>query len=298
MSELVTYESWLADSSRWERFSFRPGDIVISSPNKSGTTWTQLLVALILFEGSDFPAPVSVMSPWLDMKLRSEEVVFQLLGDQTHRRFIKTHTPLDGVPIHDHVTYLCPARDPRDAAISMTHHVNNLDWEKAMEAAAAYGSDLTPPERDGDTFPPDAFLRGWVAPDAEPEGWSLHHVTHHYSTVFDRLHRPNVERFHFLDYQRDLAGSIERLGRHLGVAVDDPELLAQHATIDAARNRAAATAPDGHLGIWQEPEKFFRNGGSGEWRQYLSEDDLEVYHRRVVDRLGEEHAQWLHHGGS
>jgi hypothetical protein len=46
--ELVEYRTGIADNRRWERFEFRPGDghtqneLVIASPAKSGTTWTQL----------------------------------------------------------------------------------------------------------------------------------------------------------------------------------------------------------------------------------------------------------------
>jgi aryl sulfotransferase len=45
----VRYQSFLTDSSRWDGFSFRPGDIIISTPAKCGTTWTQMICALLIF---------------------------------------------------------------------------------------------------------------------------------------------------------------------------------------------------------------------------------------------------------
>ena len=57
----------MTDSERWERFVHRPGDIVISTPPKSGTTWTQMLCALMIFDGPAFPAGLDAMSPWLDL---------------------------------------------------------------------------------------------------------------------------------------------------------------------------------------------------------------------------------------
>jgi hypothetical protein len=39
------YRSIIADSGRWDGFAFRPGDIVISTPPKSGRLWTQMLCA-------------------------------------------------------------------------------------------------------------------------------------------------------------------------------------------------------------------------------------------------------------
>jgi hypothetical protein len=72
------------------------GDIVISTPKKCGTTWTQMLCALLIFDGAHFPKPLEQLSPWLDMRNRPIEDVRAALARQTHRRFIKTHTPLDG----------------------------------------------------------------------------------------------------------------------------------------------------------------------------------------------------------
>src|SRR5215210_6359342 len=64
------YRSIVADSGRWDGFAFRPGDIVISTPAKCGTTWTQMLCALLIFDGPAFPAPLGDVSPWLDMNIR------------------------------------------------------------------------------------------------------------------------------------------------------------------------------------------------------------------------------------
>src|SRR6187455_3349932 len=64
------YRSITADSGRWDGFAFRSGDIVISTPPKSGTTWTQMLCALLIFDGPAFPAPLDEVSPWLDMNIR------------------------------------------------------------------------------------------------------------------------------------------------------------------------------------------------------------------------------------
>src|SRR5215213_180815 len=127
------YRSITADSARWDGFVFRPGDVVISTPPKSGTTWTQMLCALVIFDGPAFPALLDQMSPWLDMSIRPLAEVAAVLATQTHRRFIKTHTPLDGLPRQADVTYLVVGRDPRDVAISFEHHIANLDFARLLE---------------------------------------------------------------------------------------------------------------------------------------------------------------------
>src|SRR5947207_5233927 len=117
------------DSRRWDCFEFRDDDIVISTPSKCGTTWMQMQCALLVFQDPALPAPLTRLSPWLDIQTEALDSVRALLESQTHRRFIKTHTPLDGVPFDERVTYIAVGRDPRDVAISWDNHFNNMNLE-------------------------------------------------------------------------------------------------------------------------------------------------------------------------
>jgi aryl sulfotransferase len=54
------------DSTIWNVFRFRDVDIIIATYAKSGTTWTQQMVAQLLF-GPDLG--VAEMSPWLDQRV-------------------------------------------------------------------------------------------------------------------------------------------------------------------------------------------------------------------------------------
>jgi len=58
----VPYTSEDDDSTRWAEFVFRDGDIVISTRSKSGTTWIQMICALVVFQTPDLPAPLSELS--------------------------------------------------------------------------------------------------------------------------------------------------------------------------------------------------------------------------------------------
>ena len=88
------------------------------------------------------------------------------LAAQTHRRVIKTHTPLDGLPLHADVTYLVVGRDPRDVAISYEHHAANMDFARFLElrAAAVGNEDLAElPERRVPSEDPVERFRTFVA---------------------------------------------------------------------------------------------------------------------------------------
>lgn len=66
----------------------------------------------LIFQSARLPAPLGRLSPWLDHRTASPEQVHALLAAQRHRRFIKTHTPLDGLPLDPRVTFLVTARNP------------------------------------------------------------------------------------------------------------------------------------------------------------------------------------------
>jgi hypothetical protein len=281
-----------ADNARWEGFAFRPGDIVISAPSKSGTTWTQLLVALLVFDGPDFPQPVGKMSLWMDQKTRPVEEAHQTFAAQEHRRFIKTHTPIDGVPMHDDVRYVCVGRDPRDAAISMIHHADNLDRKRLGELI---GVELPPRQRPTD----EEILDRWLDGEDFP-GWNARFVAHHYRTFWGVRERENVALFHFEDYRGDLPGEITRLAGHLGIEITSERAgaLAAEAAIDRVRSRAYDVAPEAHMGVFKDTGRFFRSGGSGEWRQAMTDTQQARYRDLVEDLVPADLARWMQHGRS
>src|SRR3954469_6240591 len=140
MTPVRRYQGTVYDSNRWDGFELRPGDIIIAPPPKCGTTWTQMICALLILQEPELPLPLDRLSPWIDMVTRARTEVFADLQAQTHRRFLKTHTPLDGIPNDPRVTYICVGRDPRDVALSIDHHIDNTDvgaFLRAREQAAA-----------------------------------------------------------------------------------------------------------------------------------------------------------------
>ena len=75
-----------------------------------------MICALLVLQTTTFEQSLDLISPWLDMLTRDLESVRADLDAQTHRRFIKTHTPFDGLPHHPDVTYICVGRDPRTSS--------------------------------------------------------------------------------------------------------------------------------------------------------------------------------------
>jgi hypothetical protein len=160
----VRYRSADEDSARWNGFGFRDDDIVISTRSKSGTTWMQMICALLVFRTSSLPAPLAELSPWMDWLVAPREDVYASLAAQRHRRFIKTHTPLDGVPLHPRVHYVVVARHPLDMAVSLYHQAANLDRARMRQLTGR----PQPQERTEPRPSLDQWLGSWIDREVAP----------------------------------------------------------------------------------------------------------------------------------
>ncbi len=336
MTGRVAYRSWISDNLRWDALELREGDIVISAPSKCGVTWTQRLVSLLVFDGPDLPGPMSTVSPWLDRTVRPIEEVVATLDAQDHRRFIKTHTPLDGLVLDDRVTYIGVGRDPRDAAMSELFQWDNMnhvslnrmrplhDGPPEAFPDAMVRAPFGPPGADRDRSPVEAF-RDWMEgpimpPEAmrfmPPEGTgfmpakgtefmppakhmgSLSNILHHFGTIWSRRHLSNVAMFHYADLRVDLVSELVRLAQILGFDLgrDRAEQLTEHATLDSMRARASDLAPESTEGIWRSNKDFFRAGGRGEWQEFFTERVYRRYYDRINQLAPPELLAWAHEG--
>ena len=297
------YQGVVYDSSRWEGFELRPGDIVICTPPKCGTTWTQMICALLVLQEPELPLPLDTLSPWIDMVTRARTDVFADLAAQTHRRFIKTHTPLDGIPNDPAVTYICVGRDPRDVALSMDHHIDNMDRDAFLaareRAAAIDGIELGPlrPPRPRPESERDRFWQ-WVDDDtpSTQSGSSLRFTLEHLQTYRDASDDLDVVCLHYDDLKGDLEGQMRALAAHLGIEVDEDRWpsLVHAATFESMRSRADTTVPGGGRDHWIDPVAFFSRGTSGQWRDLLDDADLTRYAARVRSLASDDLVEWLH----
>jgi aryl sulfotransferase len=294
------YEGSFADSARWERFALRADDVIITTPAKCGTTWMQTIVGMLLHDTTDLGAPISEFAPWLDMKIRTDEEVFAILDRQPYRRFIKTHTPLDGLPASDTVTYVCVIRHPLDVAMSDRDHGRNMDDDRALALLAAAGGEASFGDRDEPPEDPGDYLRWFIDNDRPPTGSGPYGVAdfcQQIRTYWEQRDRPNVHLFHYADLWHDLDGEMRRVAAALDVAIDDARWPAfvEAATLDSMRSRAAITAPDAQLGIWREPAAFFHAGGTRDWASLLSGEDLAHFHERLGE-LAADATGWVLRG--
>jgi aryl sulfotransferase len=286
-----TYASDVDDNRRWSGFPFRDGDIVISARSKSGTTWMQMICALLVFQTPELPAPLADISPWLDHTIEPLADVVARLEAQQHRRFVKSHTPLDGLlPLDPRATYVVVVRHPLDMAVSLYHQGANLDRARVAQLT---GTEEPPPvERPG----LHDWLVAWIERDvtAADSLDSLPGVVHHLADAWGRR-GDQVLLVHYDDLAADLSGEMRLLAERLGIDVP-PTRWAQLVTaagFDAMRQRAPLLAPD-RLGVLKDPDRFFREGRSGAGREVLTDRELARYHQRVEGMAPRQVLAWLH----
>ena len=308
----------MVDSARWNDFEFRDDDIVISTPPKSGTTWTQMICALLIFRKPRLSQPLTLLSPWLDMDAADLPEILEGLEAQEHRRFIKTHTPLDGLPYRREVTYLCTARDPRDAFMSMDNHHKNMRpefVERMLEALRSSEADSTDPNhadeeepstQDTSPLSPEEALRiqfrEWIADDGLPwrddRPMGAPSVFHHVQSFWTYRNLPNIHLIHYSDLLRDLEGEMRRIARLLEIQIDEdlwPDLI-EAATFEKMKEKAETLAPESDKDMWTSREQFFHKGTSGQWRSVLGNEELSLYRAAMKERLDPDLAEWLEEG--
>lgn len=99
------------DSTFWDDIRFRDDEFVIAIYAKSGTTWMQQIVSQLIFDGAECISTAAI-GPWVDLRVPPREVKLPEIEAQTHRRFLKTHLPVDALVFSPKAKYIYIGHDP------------------------------------------------------------------------------------------------------------------------------------------------------------------------------------------
>lgn len=277
----------LTDNRRWEQVQIRPDDVFVVTPPKCGTTWMQTIVALLMSGDPDVDTELSVKMPWVDIRIREMDEVAARLEAMPHRRSMKSHTPMDGLPHNASGQYICVFRHPLDAHFSYRKHNKNLPM-------ATF--DLFFPEGDDDTTF-RRFLDG-AAEGFDLDAMSLASIVQHFKAARALEDQPNVSLFHYADMKRDLAGTFTRVADLLDIThpADTMAALVQAATFDNMKSNAARYAPSGGKGFFRSDTEFFHSGTNNKWEGKLSQEQLDAYGSVIDGLLTPSERHWLEFG--
>lgn len=279
------------DSTIWNDFDFREDDIVIATYAKSGTTWMQQIVAQLVF-GWESLVDIASISPWLDLRFPPKNLKLDLLHNQTHRRIIKTHLPVDALVFSPKAKYIFVGRDGRDVVWSLYHHhtMANETWYYSLnETPGLVGEKMPRPSQNILQYYLD-WLNGngypfWPFWENIQSWWAVRGL-------------PNVLLVHYGDLLNDAMTEIQRIADFLNITID-PIICSKikaNCSFENMKAHASMNAPFAGS-VWKGGgSTFFNLGNNGRWKGILSDVEVRNYHKISNEILGVECAKWLEHG--
>jgi len=279
------------DSTIWNDFEFRDNDIFIATYAKSGTTWLQQIISQLIFNGEE-GLEVAEMSPWVDLRVPPKEVKLPMMEQQTHRRFLKTHLPIDALVFSPESKYIYIGRDGRDVVWSLyNHHVNaNHIWYEALNDT---------PGRVGPPIgkPPESIIEyyhDWLNKDGHPFWPFWENV----KSWWEIRNLPNVFMLHFANLKSDMPSEIKKIAEFLEIEIDPNKWndILDHCSFEYMKEHATKSVPLGGA-FWDGGSKtFIYKGVNGRWKDVLSQDDSRKYEEMAIEKLGEHCARWINTG--
>lgn len=250
----------------------RPGDVLVATYPKCGTTWMQQIV-LVLLAGGEATKVADPMeqAPWVDrecsLRRSVPEVVEKPASDAFGgRRCFKTHAPYHLLPCADGFSrgkIIVVMRNPKDAAVSMYKHFRGLP-------AFGYSGPW-------DHFYDELFSRGKVG-----HGDYFDHVLGWRAAASEAA---NVLWLTFEETRADVAATVRRVAAFLEIHVDETivDNVVRAASFDSmkAAHMARVEAGTQRMGSAQH----FRSGTAGGWRSVFTVEQSEHFDALFLDRM-------------
>ena len=282
------YSGGVTRPDRWQTWVPHTGDILVCTPPKCGTTWTQTILAMLVHGGADLPQKLPVLSPWVDADLGvPADEVAAALAAQKGRRVVKTHTPADGFPIWDGVTVIAVYRHPLDLLFSMRKHTAN---QTSPDPDSPSGWRL-----DRSIW---AFIHDPTAHDAIAND-NLANISMHYRETALSGRLPDLKLFHYANMIRDGRRTVQALAQAAGIDADDGliDKVTAATAFGNMKANAADYAPVGGTGFWKSDSNFFDSASSRKWEGQLSTDEFGQYRERFAALIPDPAARtWLEQG--
>jgi aryl sulfotransferase len=276
------------DSTVWNDFKFRDDDIIISTYAKSGTTWMQQIISQLLFAG-DTEMDTQSMSPWVDFRVPPKEVKLPALEAQTHRRFVKTHLPVEALVYSPKAKYIYIGRDGRDVLWSLyNHHANGSQvmYDALNNSPGLVGPPLEPPPADI-----REYWRTWLDRDGFPY-WSLWENVRSWWAI---RNLPNILLVHYEVLKKEMPAQMRRIAKFLDIPIDETkwDAIVEHCTFEWMREHGDKVVPMGGAAWVGGVKTFINKGTNGRWRDTLTAAESAEYEARALAELGPECARWL-----
>ena len=279
------------DSTRWNDFPFREGDVIVATYAKSGTTWMQQIVSQLIFNGAEGIALMDI-APWVDFRVIPFDEMMAGLEAQKHRRNLKTHLPADKLVMSPKAKYIHVSRDGRDTLWSLYKHHSMYTptmYEMVNETPGRVGPKIGPPTDDV-----VEYFHRWL----DEDGFPYHPFFSHNQSWWDVRELPNVLLVHFNNLKADLPGEIRRIAEFLEIEIDEEKFpaIVEHCTFDYMKVHADEFSDMMGMVFDGGGSSFINKGTNGRWRDRLSPEDVRKYEEYASRKMSPECARWIASG--
>jgi len=295
------YESHHFDGPVWDELKMRDDDVVIATAYKSGTTWVQNIVGLLIHGGEEPEMSVADQSLWADLRVPPREVKHQIFDGIKSRRFIKTHLPINAIKFDPKVKYIVVGRAGLDVFMSLMNHYEkgNDMWYGALNDTPGLVGPPIPRFADlGDIH--EKFSKwlnlGWDTLPWEKDGWPFWSVFYHYDSWYKFCNLPNILFVHFDDLKSQPDKEVTRIAEFLGTPLTDDVLakVLHKSSFDFMKANADKVAPLGGSIFTGGGASFINKGTNSRWKGVLTDEEVAAYHKIAKDRLSPDAYAWLH----
>lgn len=229
------------------------------------------------------------MSPWIDLRVPPKEVKLPRVESQSHRRFMKTHLPVDALRFSPQAKYLYIGRDGRDVVWSLyNHQVNaNQKWYDVLnDTPGRVGPPIERPA--GDVH---QYWKEWFEQDGHPFWPFWENVR----SWWEIRSLPNVLLIRYSDLKRDMPCQIRAIAEFLEIPTDETkwDSILGLCSFDWRKQNATKTVPLGGA-FWDAgAQTFIHKGVNGRWTETLTTEESHAYEKMAEKKLGTECTRWL-----
>ena len=245
-----------------KEFGAKDGDVFVVTYPRSGTTWTEQMVHLLVNKGVQGEQRLTDAVPWLETLPHRPNGMLEFLKTLPPRRLFTSHLPYPLIPSLKDTTakIVYVARNPKDVAISTYFHNQSKGgyegtWEEHFELFL--NSDVGC----GPYF--DHILPWWQASQKD-------------------------DRILFLKYEdmkHDHAGNVARLASFLDLQADS-QLID---TVVALSSFKSMTSSETTNFDWipqrEGVPKHFRKGDIGDWRNHFSAEQSQQMDALFMEKM-------------
>ena len=284
LSKSTDWREWLKDLVRYKdttliasvlaenletihkEFTFLDGDIVVASHPKSGTTWMQNILSLLMNDGNPEKVkgqPLYLQVPWLEGKEDPDcDYGYKLLEHRSSPRLMKTHVYVPLVPpaMVEKAKIVYIVRNPKDVAVSYFH----------MHRAYRFLPYVPWNEFITELFLPGKLLYG---------PWHKHAI---YWWEMSKSH-PNILFLHYEALVKELKAQVEKIAAFLRkkLTADAIEKVVEKSSFTSMKANQDVNYIQVKV-MGHEISPFIRKGEVGDWMNYFTTAQNRLFEQKFA----------------